>query len=182
MNKEIEKAKKVKGSMLDGDLLVLFNLTKDVPENGLIVEIGCYYGKSTSLLYYSKKESVILFTIDTFTGTERDQSKNQYCRMINNMVLYEFYPRIIYGSSRIGAANLFKEDSIDLLFIDGWHTKDEVMTDIGSFLDKVKDGAVICGHDWTTYEGVRQGVLSFWDRSKIKTYESEKSSIWSIQI
>lgn len=54
---------------------------------------------------------------------------------------------------------------IDLLFIDGDHTEDGVMSDLFSWHALVVDGGTIVGHDWTGRWGkhVRAGVTRFFD-------------------
>jgi hypothetical protein len=59
-------------------------------------------------------------------------------------------------SSRV-AHSLFKNESIDFLFIDADHTYEGVKEDISLWLPKVKPGGVIGGHDYD-WSGVRLAV------------------------
>ena len=56
----------VPGWMTPADLSVLYKLAGLVPENGKILEAGCFLGRSTSALYAGKKKSVSLTVVDTF--------------------------------------------------------------------------------------------------------------------
>lgn len=41
-----------------------------------------------------------------------------------------------------------RDSSLDLVFIDGDHSYDAVMEDIENWIDKVREGGIICGHDF----------------------------------
>ena len=65
----------IPGWMTDADLSVLYKLASLVPDNGSILEVGCFLGRSTSALYAGKKKSVSLTVVDTFqthTGYDTD--------------------------------------------------------------------------------------------------------------
>lgn len=67
----------VPGWMTTRDLSVLYRLASLVPENGSILEIGCFLGRSTMALYAGKKSSVSLTVVDTFqkhTGYDVDSN------------------------------------------------------------------------------------------------------------
>ena len=56
----------VPGWMTEVDLNVLYKLASLGPENGSILEVGCFLGRSTSALFAGKKTSVTLTVVDTF--------------------------------------------------------------------------------------------------------------------
>lgn len=45
------------------------------------------------------------------------------------------------------AADLFEDESVDFIFIDGDHSVKGVMTDLIKYVPKVKKGGIIAGHD-----------------------------------
>ena len=47
------------------------------------------------------------------------------------------------------AADLFANQSLDLVFIDGDHEHDAVRNDMLAWLPKVRRGGIICGHEMT---------------------------------
>ena len=55
----------------------------------------------------------------------------------------------------------FNDESIDLLFIDGLHTYDQVLKDCNNYYSKVKPGGIFSGHDYTAITGVNQAVNEF---------------------
>ena len=45
-------------------------------------------------------------------------------------------------------SKFFLDHSLDMVFIDGAHDYESVMTDILSWLPKIKKNGLICGHDY----------------------------------
>ena len=60
--------------------------------------------------------------------------------------------------SSIEAANMFKDNSVDFLFLDGDHRYNEVKKDIIAWLPKIKIGGIFSGHDFH-YPSVNRAVL-----------------------
>lgn len=117
-----------------------------------IIEIGCWLGNSTSIL--AKYGSVIC--IDTFMGVKGvqqlvDYAKNTdvYFDFINNMRELGLELKITTFCMESNEAHKFlKDNSYDLIFIDGDHRYEQVKNDIENYLPKLKDNGIICGHDY----------------------------------
>ena len=77
--------------------------------------------------------------------------------------------RVIRMTS-VEAGKLFSDNYFDLVYIDADHTYDSVTEDIGVWLPKIKEGGVICGHD---YSGGWQPVVDAVDDFFIKRAGSE---------
>ena len=57
------------------------------------------------------------------------------------------------------AVKLFKDESLDFVFIDGAHDYSSVIEDINSWLPKVKNGGILGGHDYSLrFFGVIEAV------------------------
>ena len=173
-----DKSLQVDGTFSEQEMIRITKIISKVPQNGVIVEIGCLYGRSSSAIYYSKHPSVEFFTVDIFIGTSRWTGVNQYEKLIHNMCEFDFYPKIIHGTSNM-AAQHFEDKSVDLLFIDANHEEEFVTNDITNFLPKMKTGATLCGHDWG-FDSVKAAVRKFFSDSEIKLEQG--TSIWEVII
>lgn len=174
----LENSHKIDGSFSNGDISRLAGLASNVPDGGLIIELGCLYGKSSSVIYYSKSPSVRFFTSDIFIGTERWPAEKQYEKLIHNMCQFKFYPQLLFGTSS-QVVKLFEDRSVDLVFIDANHEFEFVRNDIAAFMPKMKAGGVISGHDWCM-ESVRLAVREAFGTERVCTVAG--TSVWSVKI
>ena len=115
----------------------LYNCASFLPENAVIVEIGTYKGGSAAIMAAAIKG--IVYTIDI---TNEDKTQD-------NIVF-------IKGNSEDIASTWDK--SINMLFIDGSHFYADVRRDIINWLPKVKDGGIICFHDYGSHTDVTIAV------------------------
>jgi predicted O-methyltransferase YrrM len=67
---------------------------------------------------------------------------------------------------------MYKDRSLDFVFIDGSHEYEDVKEDIYHWYPKVKKGGIIAGHDYTTYAGVKEAVDEFFNLEEIKVVKS----------
>lgn len=120
---------------------LLFRLAGDVPKKGVIVEIGCEYGMSASLLLAGSHRSVRVNSIDNF-----DEAAKQ--TFMNNLAEAGLGGRssIMQADSYAAGMN-WPNIPIDLLFIDGDHTFEGVQRDIEAWVPKVKVGGRVIFHD-----------------------------------
>lgn len=156
------------GTFDEGEAKEMFNIIKGIGERGLVVEIGSYYGRSSSLIgqvaYVNGFEFVC---IDNFVMTDkgkssRDQREEFYRNMDREGIRYWLVP---LWSRR--AVKLFKDEEIDFLFIDGDHEYKSVKEDHDLYVPKVKKGGYIFFHDYRGEEGVKKVV----DESKMVRLE-----------
>jgi len=66
----------------------------------------------------------------------------------------EHYDAIPIKMKSEQAAPLFKDNSLDFVYIDGDHSYDAVMLDLILWGKKVKHGGIISGHDYRIYRGL----------------------------
>lgn len=119
-----------------------------VPNGGIIVEIGGEYGMSASLFAKAASEGVDIVTIDLFPGDLK-------ARHISNLAEAGFknctHP--IEGNSPEVAAKWPEltpgEELLDLLFIDGDHSYEGAAADIAGWIPYVKLGGTVIFHDAT---------------------------------
>lgn len=78
----------------------------------------------------------------------------------------------------------FKDESLDFVYIDGFHEFDAVMSDLIFWVPKVRPGGIIAGHDY--YNFWRAGVVTAVDayvkghgiRDWYITHEATPSFFW----
>jgi predicted O-methyltransferase YrrM len=133
----------------------------DTAEDGeLFVEIGSFKGRSSAYMAVEIANSgkdIRFDCIDTWEGSEEHQlgasaeiqevvNGTLYKTFLTNMKPVHGYYRPIKMSS-VDAAELYDDESIDFIMIDGAHDFNSVVTDIQAFLPKMKNGGVITGDD-----------------------------------
>ncbi len=135
------------GWMTEEELQWLYDTAKIMNS---IVEIGCWKGKSTHALLSACKGTV--FAVDHFKGNI-DQIDNHHREVLTNDVSKVFiknvghFPNLqLLEMDSIQASKQFKEKSIDMIFLDGGHLKEEVIEDIQVWKSIGKK--LLCGHDY----------------------------------
>lgn len=137
----------------------------------VIVELGTHSGNSfCSFIYSAKKYSPLtrVYAIDLWEGDEQAgfYSEDIYRELKN--FLNNYYPE--YGSlirkDFNEAVNEFKNNTIDILHIDGLHTYEAVKNDFFTWKPKVKNDGIILFHDINVIQD-GFGVDKFWRELKI---------------
>lgn len=164
-------------------------------KRGKFAEIGSYFGKSTITallgLYGNDYE---FHAVDTFAGSgehqERLQGTSTYDQFINNLKRFNVYDdkiNVHIGESA-NIAQLFEDESFDIIFIDAAHDYDNVVLDIKSWSPKLKSGGLITGHDYPYpndpnggFEGLRDAVNEYVrDTNQFKNF-GHLFAIWGAQ-
>jgi len=147
---------KIKGWMGTRDLHWLFEIAKEM-EN--IVEIGSWKGRSTHALLSGC--SGVVYAVDHFLGSkdENDSTHKEgkesdiYSQFLDNVGSFDNLK--ILRMSSLDAVKQFEDKSVDMVFIDGGHSYEEVVQDIKAWLPKCKK--LLCGHD-IPYDSVSKAV------------------------
>jgi hypothetical protein len=185
----------VPGWISERDLNVLSHISSHVPENGNILEVGPFLGRSTSALLYGKKDSVALDVVDTFTGIP----VNSECRGIRGNK--ETFNRLQSLAQKTGDweesfkksqennlknMNIFKCSSqefeikkfYNLVFIDADHSFINVYTDIYKFIN---NSEVIVGDDFVPWwPDVVKAVNRFRMTSQRTLISLKESNLWML--
>ena len=171
-----EDANDLEGNRVRG----LYELIQDwFKPDFVVVEIGSCEGSSTELFALTCKQ---VYAIDPWEGSLRPNAQIEMimsrqsehkCR--KRMIEYDNV-KIIKGLSEVEVKN-FEDKSIDAVYIDGAHDTESVVRDIGIWLPKIKDGGIMCGHDYSTsfIEQIVVNRFGFAD----KTY---KDSSWAVDL
>lgn len=142
-------------------------IVKDLSDGSHIVEIGSWKGKSTAFLaveILNSRKNIKFDCIDTWKGSKEhglsnDTEYNQlYDTFISNISPVKSICNPIRSTS-IEAASLYKDLSLDFVYIDASHDYENVKLDIQSWYPKIKLGGIIAGHDYEPrWSGVVQAV------------------------
>ena len=144
---------------------------------GKIVEVGSYKGKSTiCALVALDGNEFELYCVDHFMGETEYQAENKDADMSkfegtldsfkNNLSKHNMLEKVnIQQGSSSDMSKLHKDNTLDIIFIDGAHDYDSVKLDINVWYPKLKDGGIMFGHDYPSpydpnggFEGLRDAV------------------------
>jgi predicted O-methyltransferase YrrM len=156
-------------SQITGLIHLINDITK-LGENLKGVEIGSYIGES-SLIFMSFPQIKKLICVDT------EFPKLFYGKLDKFIKSNNCVPIQMFSSE---ANKIITEEDFDFIYIDGDHSYDYVKEDIEIWYPKVRDGGILCGHDYNNqWEGVVQAVDEFVDKYSLilKIYED---SSWSV--
>jgi predicted O-methyltransferase YrrM len=149
-----------------GDLIILHKFAE---HRKCIVEIGTAYGIGAMIL---SSHGSIVHTIDnhTFYLNNIAKTEGEKFKIIRDYLNFYSKGRIhTRYSDSVKAAELFEDESIDLLFIDGGHFYEQICEDYRVWFPKVEKDGVIIFHDVS--ENTNQ-VLSFWNNIILKDIEN----------
>lgn len=144
----------IKGWMSETELIRLSILSDQVPENGVIVEIGSFVGLSSVCLAMSAKKSVNIYCYDMFNtaiyrnGNEPVTEVDSWKEFIENT---KDFSNVIPVKGFCPIDTKYADPRpIDLLFIDAAHRNPEDWNIIEYFLPFMSPTGVLSGHDYST--------------------------------
>jgi len=134
-------------------------IVDQIPEDGKIVEIGSFMGRSTHYLATSlmnaNKEQVKIYAIDTFEGSSEHISlkipRDFSSIFKENLKFFIGREMVIPMQGRSDDPeifNKFEEESIDYIMVDGAHEHEPVLDDIENWWPKLKPDGVMFGDDF----------------------------------
>lgn len=161
------------GVYSDEALEALWRAATECPDYSAIVEIGCEWGRSTSLLaQVAKDRRMYLVLIDPFVkhldGTPGSLVAQSAVKMLVDLdvsfcLLRGYSHRVPYNFG-----------PISLLHIDGNHSSGFLEADMRRFLPYVVDGGFACFHDYGNPEPYTKEVKDTVDRVIAEEWASAK--------
>lgn len=105
------------------------------------VEVGVYRCKMSMAL--KERQGLTLFMVDNWlpfrhVGADEQEANYMTARSLG----------VAMRMDSVKAAEAFSDGSLDFVFIDADHSYDGVCRDIEAWYPKVKDGGLLCGHDY----------------------------------
>jgi predicted O-methyltransferase YrrM len=165
----LARARAIDGWMSDAELRWLANAARSCR---LIVEVGCYKGRSTRAL--ADHCPGVVYAVDPWDGGYLNDDDTQARWLDTRKARLDFERnladhlksgRVIQVISRFDDAMPRLEREVgtgraDLVFIDGDHRYEAVLEDIALARQLVRPGGTLGGHDYThpSWPGVKQAV------------------------
>ncbi len=126
-----------------------------IRERMTIAEIGSWKGMSTAVLAQTVKPfNGVVFAIDHWQGSigvpehKQAETRDMLSNFRHNMkalgLLDIVHPMIMDSKT---AAGMFKDNYLDMVFIDADHSYSHIKEDIEMWLPKLKPNGIIAGHD-----------------------------------
>lgn len=146
----------------------LYSKVVDIfPDNSHFVEIGSWQGKSAVYMgveIANSNKKIKFDCIDCWKSLgDKYDYEGSYIKFLENIKPLE---HIInhYKMTSLEASNLYEDNSLDFIFIDGAHDYDNVKDDLINWFPKVKKDGIFAGHDYIkSWPGVIRAVDEFFE-------------------
>lgn len=159
----------VKGFLLPGDIVFLFNLAATLPAGGNYLEIGSWMGLSSIMVANGLLANLNLdarvWCVDTWEGSAEHQALEivragglyaMFCRNVMDAQMDHFV-RAVRGRS-VEVASDWHGPLLDIIFVDGDHSAEACYNDIRAWMPHLAPHGRILGHDATPGGGVRKAL------------------------
>lgn len=162
---------------------IYWSMVQKAQSQAHFVEVGAFKGKSASYMAVEiakSNKSIRFDVIDTWEGSAEHQhggthqdadvmAQGLYETFLANIESVRAFINPIRMTS-LEAATLYKDGSLDFVFIDASHDYENVKADILAWRPKVKPGGFLGGHDYNElFPGVAKAVhelVSDFERTK----------------
>lgn len=146
----------------------------DVHDGARIVEVGSWQGKSIIYLANQFKafgKRAHMHCVDTFDGGTDEVLKARIEQMGGSTELFKRFSDNIHNAgvhymitphveTSVEASKKFKDESVDVVFLDADHSYEAVKADLEAWYPKIKLGGLMAGHDFVFENEVsRNGVI-----------------------
>ena len=153
------------------------------PPNGKILEIGCFYGRSTNYMctniVNTKRTDLKVYALDTFRGSTEhsfiqeaigpDGTFKAYTEAnLKEFIDLGIVELIESRSDNLETINKFEDGFFDVIIIDGAHEYDAVLDDIENWWSKLKQDGIMLFDDMympSVAQAVKNGL-----GGKVSTY------------
>jgi hypothetical protein len=159
----------IQGWMSDEELIWLFNTARNQPAPATWIELGVFCGRSLMATGLGLPPGSTLIGVDNFMGPppSHDVGLQDICWIAGRTVdlLQKMRPDLtvqIVVSDVLDAVSKIPESFADVIFFDADHSYESLSDQINRWEPKLKDGGLLCGHDYLPQEwpGVEQAVTA----------------------
>jgi hypothetical protein len=156
------------GWLTDGQAHRLYRAARDVAEQGTIVEIGSFRGKSTIVLATAAPAAATVVAIDPHAGNDRgpqeiegfaEAASEDFVVFHENLARAGLDDRVRHVRERSLDALAAVAGPVDLLYVDGAHRFGPASADLRLWGDRVAPGGTLLVHDAFSSVGVTLALL-----------------------
>ncbi len=143
----------VKGWLVPGQEEFLFNMVKSLPDDAVILEMGCNHGRSTCAMAFACLGTHRrIFSIDTFAGNDGIMGRSQDFQSVWSGHLERLGLQNIATPLRGNTYEILSHwgeayPKVDFVFIDASHEYIDVLKDFRDIYPHVKTGGWVAFHD-----------------------------------
>ena len=187
--------KNILGHMSESELTVIEDWARSVTENGVIVEIGTFFGRSAVCWAMTAPKSVKIYCGDvwpeslTLTGYNYRMPWYAPKPNYNYNLWQDFKDNVKEFSNIIPMRGLcpqeikYPGDPIDIFFLDAAHTNPSDWENLEYFLQFMKPSGMICGHDYSSdWPDVVENVHKLESMLNRKAKIHANGWLWSISL
>jgi hypothetical protein len=165
----------IPGFMLEQELNQIEKWASEVPENGVIMEVGSFYGRSAYAWAKSCHPSVNVYCVDPFYHRSLDEFRKNTKDIPNIHPIVAVCPLFEYSR--------YVDKLADIFFIDTAHTNPGDWDIIQYGLKNLKSGGLLCGHDYSTdWPDVVENVKKLEDMLGQNATLYPETSLWSFVV
>lgn len=179
---------RIPGWMTRPELELIARTAAAVPKDGAIVEIGSFAGRSSVHWAANSDRSVKIYCIDPFDAIVDEYSLEHIQGLADEVAgrpsgeLFEQHTAA--WAERLTPIAVASPPSTwkhpaDVIFVDGDHSAEGVARDLEFWIDWLKPGGSMLGHDWDDLR-VREAVETFASRCALVAREHPSTNIWRL--
>jgi|ERR1035437_1914522 predicted O-methyltransferase YrrM len=197
---------KIPGWISENELKHIELLSSMIPENGNVLEVGSFCGRSSFAWANSIPTSATLYCVDPWEGVIIPNEYQQIGNLGWSMSKQQKFTTIPDDMIFIGTLNdflhntsdckniitkqgysaeilpTFTDTKFDLIFLDGDHTNPIFKSDLRLSYPLIKQGGILCGHDFIIEFGnVIMETKKFCAEHNLNLSFYPNSSIWVIK-
>jgi len=159
----------VPGHLTPVESIALSDRVKGLVNGSIVLEIGSYLGRSSSLICDSLPKDAKPYCIDTWQNDAMSEGNwDTYEIFVTNMHRHNQRYEALRGRSEEIAKNWNQQ--IDFLWIDGDHSFEGCYSDLVSWYPFLKPGGWVGLHDFLHPCGVRDAVNNYFNGESKKYY------------
>jgi len=150
----VRSVRTIDGWFSDADARLLARCVAATPHSSarLVVEIGSYKGRSTSVIGLAVRQLSLplrIMTIDPHAGYPFGDKSDTYDALISNLRHFGLLDHVEVRRARSLEVRI--DEQVALAFVDGLHDPESVSSDVGHLRDKIAPGGLIAMDDYSDH-------------------------------